>query len=795
MKLVLLAIRTILHFRLYTIVNIVGLALSLGSCILIGRYVHDQWITDRFIPELDRVCLCVMEDEMTHQKSLTGISPAFGGEIFPILQEPAIERYAVYFNLEKDQIIVNNKLCVASTIATDTNWLKIIPIPIIQATTKQLLEQPEDAAITASYAQKVFGEEDPIGKKITLSSGKIVTIKALLGNPSTRFSMPFDLIFSYNMADFNRLVIPKTIFLLHKETHPADINQRHNKFRQLFQSENRMRTLFYPLSKFYFDRQLVGANENWPKGNYAHLLILSAIALLILTVGLFNFINIYTAIVMIRTREFGLKKVFGANRKQIAIQLYFENSFMTLLALLLAWTFVEIGSTAASSFLGISVPANYYFDFGISSVFLFLLPLFTSAYPFIRYNHDSPVQTIRPVGKNKNPVLLRNIFLCLQYILTIVLIILSIFSIRQLHFMLHTEPGFKTADIIMTPYIATPLGNNMDQWNIYNNITRKIENAVQTSPLFEGVVFNEGPLHISDYNMEVRLPGQEWIETKTMSSTESYFKILGIQLKEGRLWNDSIDSHKDFNVIINETAQKILGITDSSDATLVSKRYFVFYTNMEKNRKPEYKIIGVVKDFTSGHLSKTTPPIVFFHYTNGIQAGMIAKIVPGKKQNAISFLRQLYNEISGNEFRYSFLEDEVRALYDNDKLLVQVASFFAIIAILISSMGLFSLSLFDVQQRFREISIRKVNGASTQTILQMLLERYYKLLGIAFLIAVPIAWLTATLYLRDFAHKAPMAWWIFAVALSITACISFLTLIYQTQKAARTNPADIIRSE
>lgn len=795
MKLLLLAIRTLLRFRLYTIINIVGLALSLGSCILISRYVHEQWMTDRFIPELDRVYLCTMEDEMTHRKSLNGISPAFGGDIFDILQEPAIERYAVYFNLEKDQITVNNKLCVASTLATDTNWLKIIPIPIIQTTTKQLLEHPEDAAITALYAQKIFGEEDPIGKEIYLSCGKTVIVKAILGTTATRFSMPFDLIISRQIADFDRLIMPKTLFLLHKGTQLAEANDNHLKFKQLFQGKNRTRAQFYPLNKLYFDLHLAGTNDSWPKGNYTHLLILSTIALLILVIGLFNFINIYTAIGMKRSREFGMKKVFGASRKQMAIQLYLENCFMTLLALLLAWTFVEIGGTAASSLMGISVPSDFYFNLEISVAFLLLLPVLTSIYPFIRYNYIAPVYSIRSVDKSSNPALSRSIFLCLQYILTIVLIILSMLSIRQLHFMLHAEPGFQTADIIMTPSISAPITGNMEQWNIYNNTNGKIENAVKTSPLFENLVFSTGPLYISDYNSVVWLPGQEKKEVKSMSSTENYFKMLGIQLKEGRLWNDSIDSYRDFNVIINETAQKMLGIKDISQATLLSDEFFVYYTNMEKGRKPEYKIIGVVKDFTSGHLSKNTPPIVFTHYTCGIQVGMMAKIVSGKKQEAILFLQQLYNEISGNEFRYSFLEDEIRTLYDTDKLLVQIASFFAIIAILISSMGLFSLSLFDVQQRFREISIRKVNGASTQSIIWMLLGKYYKLLGVAFLIAAPTAWLIMTFYLDDFAHKAPMAWWIFMVALSITAGISFLTLIYQTRKAAGTNPADIIRSE
>lgn len=329
MKILLLAIRTLLRFRLFTIINVVGLALSLGSCILIIKYIHDQWITDHFIPDIDRVCMAAMEDEITHRMKLSGISPSYGGDLFDLLKEPAIERFAIYYSNEKDQITINNKICVASTLATDTNWMKIIPIPICLTNTRKLLEHPEDAAITATYAKKVFGKEDPIGKDIELSCGKTVTIKAILEEPDTRFSMPFDLIFSSQITNYPQLMMPQTLFLLHKGHKVEEINRRHHKFVQIFQNQNRARVQLYPISKLYFDRQLAGTFESWPKGNHTHLQLLSGIAGLILLVGLFNFINIYTVVVIKRSREFGMKKVFGANRKQTAAQLYVENSVTT----------------------------------------------------------------------------------------------------------------------------------------------------------------------------------------------------------------------------------------------------------------------------------------------------------------------------------------------------------------------------------------------------------------------------------------------------------------------------------
>lgn len=795
MKILLLAIRTLLRFRLYTLINIVGLALSLGSCILIFRYVHDQLMTDHFIPELDRVCITVIEDEGTHQVRLAGITPANGGDEYDLLQNAAVERHAIYYTIENDQITVNNKLCKAATVAADTNYLKIIPIPIIQAATDHLLERPDEAAITASYAQLIFGQENPIGKEIALSCGKTVTIKAVLGEPQTRFSMPFDLLFSHRITNYAKILRPQTLVRLHKGNTASLLNRQYSKFKQIYSDSNRTRFQLLPLSKFYFNKSVNDVSRKWPKGNGTHLLILSAIAALLLIVGLFNFINIYTVVVMKRAREFGMKKVFGANRVQVATQLFMENLFMTAFALLLAWVFVEIGGLAADAWMGLSIPANAWFDCGISIFFLLALPLITSAYPYVQYNYASPLRSIRSIGRSGNSVVSRNIFLTIQYTLTITLVILSMFSIRQLNYMLDRDPGFRTDNIIMAPSISAPIGENMSLWDIYNNTSRQIENAIKASPLFTNYCFNRGPLGMQNYIKEVHLPGREKIKTRISGSSESYFKMLGIRLKEGRTWKDSTDSYRDFQVIINETARKQLGITDIANATLITNSYLVYYTGMEEGRKPEYKIIGVVEDFATGHLSGATPPIVFFHFTSGIQTGLMAEIVPGRTQEAIRFLQEQYDRVSGEGFRYTFLKDDIRAIYDADKQLVRIASFFAIIAILISSMGLFSLSLFDVQQRFHEISIRKVSGATTEEVLRMLLRKYYRLLGIAFLIAAPSAWLMITGYLRDFAHKASVAWWIFAVALLITVCISFITLIYQTQKAARTNPAVIIRSE
>ena len=747
MKIILLAIRTLLRFRLYTVINILGLALSLACCILIFRYVYSEMTTDHFIPEVDRVCYTVMEDEVTHQKRLYGLLPEYGYTPSP-LEDPAVEIVSTLFQSDKDQITVDNKLYNVASLAADTNYLKIVPIPILKTSRNKLLENPQDAIISEDLSRLVFGKEDPIGQQITTSMGKIVTVVAVMGKPDTRFSMPFDLLISNESANYRKYSMPHSLVKLHKGHSAASVNKEYEAFRKMSNFTNRLRICFYPLQKLYFDQQVVTYLDKRLVGNYTHVLILIAIAVLIMLVGLFNFINVYTVLIQKRAREFGMKKVFGANTRQMAVQLYTETLCTTLVALFLAWVFIETGTLLVNTFLMIRIPSHFLFDASLSVGILFLLPFITALYPFFQYNYSSPVTSLKKIGRG----------------------------------------GEST--------ISRPRGSDMSMWNKYNLIVRQLDRNLKNTPsLIKLHSYSPGPISRLGQNCWAHIPGKEWTSIGTQVSNQNSFRILGIEAIEGRLWNDSIDNDMDLSIVINESAKRELGITDIDETPVILDRLLVYSPQTKEQPAPTYQVIGVIKDMCTQHLSKGYEPMIFFYYKEGFSSGLLVSIVPDKKQEAIDFLRKIYNESCGNELPYTFLKDEVLSIYKEDKQLVSVASLFAIIAILISAMGLFSLSLFDIQQRFHEISIRKINGATTKAIWQMLFIKYSQLYGIACLVGLPLSWLAITLYMVDFAYKAHIAWWIFAIAILLTGGISFLTLIWQIRKAARTNPAEIIRSE
>ncbi|WP_289003612.1 ABC transporter permease [uncultured Parabacteroides sp.] len=794
MKIILLAIRTLLRFRLYTAINILGLAFSLACCILISRYIYGEMTTDHFIPDVDRVCYTVMEDEVSHQKRLFGLLPEYGYEPNP-LDDPAVEIASTLFQLSADQITVGNKLYNVSSLATDTNYLKIVPVPIIKSTGKKLLSNPKDAAISENLAQLLFGEEDPLGRQITTSMGEIVTVSAILGQPDTRFSMPFDLLISNESADYRKHIASQSLLRLHKGNSVASVNKKYGLFHKIGNYHNRVRINLYSLQELYFDRQIVTHHNLRLTGNYTHILILTTIDVLIMLIGLFNFINVYTVLIQKRAREFGMKKAFGANSRQVAVQLYAENMCMTCIALFLAWVLIEIGTMMANTYLTIHIPSHVLFDTGLSVGILFVLPLITAIYPFFQYNYASPITSLKMIGRCGESTVSRKIFLCLQYIITLALTVVSIYAIRQLNFMLNTDPGYKTNNIIKISSPGNPIGSDMSMWNKYNQIAHQLDREMDNNPsLIKLHCYSPGPISRVGQTIWAHIAGKDWQNIGTKVSNENFFRILGIEAIEGRLWNNS-DDDMDLSIVINESAKKQLGITDINTTPVILDHLLVYSPQTKEQPAPRYKVIGVIKDICTQHLSKGYEPIIYFLYNKGFSQGMLVSLVPEKKQEAIDFLQKIYSEACGNGLSYTFLKDEVQAIYKEDKQLVGIASFFAVIAILISSMGLFSLSLFDIQQRFHEISIRKINGATAGAIWQILLVKYGRLYGIACLISLPLSWLAITLYMVDFVYKVSIAWWIFAAAILLTGGISFLTLVWQIQKAARTNPIDIIRSE
>ena len=803
MKILLLAIRTLFRFKSYTLINILGLALSLACVITISRYIFREMTVDNYTSKADRICLTIWEGENRTDRAVIGVWDPTDDKSYPdILKDPAVEAVSAFIGFNDHYITVGGKNYAAETIVADTNFLKIIDHPIIAGNTKAF-DAATGILITEAYARKVFGEKNPVGQTVTYITGHQLTVSGVIGKLKGKSSLHYDILVPMHLQGFWDGAFNANLVLVYPHTDIKQFNQRHSRYTPDPRRGGNERWQLAVMKELYFTPGIISYQNLLLTGDKTHIRTLSVAAMLLLIIGVFNFINIYTVVLLRRNKELGMKKVFGSNTSMLLSQLYIENLFMTAIALLGSWFFIELSRGAVEVWLNIPPSNNVAFDWLLSLSLLAGLPFVTIIYPFFRYHYANPSATMHTVSAEKGKMrITRPLFLTLQYCITFCLIVVSLFFIKQLNAMLHNDQGYRTQDIIQAHFKEnrTKEPTSMEEFKEMNRIARMNEEQIRQqmdgSPLFSSWTY-AAPPYAYHYNEEgsfrLKVPeGGEFKPVVFVPIAPEFMTLFEFRLTEGTFWDKDADNDNAHKLILNRKAMETFGFHTINNAWLLPESAF----NIGGDGAP-CQVIGVVEDFHFGHLSKPIQPTVFAYSTfiNTDLYPLLAAVIPGRRQDAIAFLEKLHNETVGGTFNYTFAEQEIKDLYKEDKDVAAIYSVFALIAILISSMGLFSLSLFDIQQRYKEIAIRKINGATTPAIMKLLLRKYYLLLLISFIIAAPLSWLAIYHYLKDFSYQTAISWWLFVIAAIVTGGIALITIIWQIRKAARTNPAEAIKSE
>ena len=789
MKILLLAIRSLFRFRSYTLVHILGLALSLACVIIISRYIYSEATTDHF--------------NKKHEQLYLSLRHRGNGELPPILcttdnvlmkknyinplDIPEIEKRTSFVSLSDVEISVDEKKFNAHVLATDTLFLQLLDYPVLEGDRTRLLADPKEAVITDKFAQKLFGKENPVGRNIEYN-GNILTVRGVTGKTKTQSSLDFDLLIS---KELQWRWPPVNYYSIARAFPGASTARINEKLKANYNADDNNSFLFQviPLDKLYMDKTVDKGQNTFRQGNTDSLKILSFVAVLLLLIGVFNFIHISSVVIIKRNRELGMKKVFGARPAQLFVQLYAENMVLTAISLFLSWMIIEITNPLQINLFGISPVVGSSFNAILSLGLLVGLPLVITLYPFFNYSFRQTIRSLQGTVPEKSKMGTRSVFLIIQYGITCCLIISSLFFIKQLHFMLNADLGYRTKDIIKVWFMrpSSQMSYGLEDQKRSDEISFKVQNAIKASPLFQSFSYGLSPYEMpadQSNKQNMRIPGGEWQEVLHVKVYNSFFDVYEIPVSKDRL------PENEHEILMNETAGKLFRKGGQSPAELEMESYDGINSYLIKGFIPEFQVV---------HLSQRNQPVVIT--TKDVKdelfwpGKLMASIVPGQRQEAIRFLKELHARTVGGEFEYTFVEDEISAMYEKDRLATRIYSVFAVISILISSMGLFSLSLFDIQQRYKEIVIRKINGATTGVIIKLLLRKYYRLLGLSFIIATPVSWLVITRYMEHFANKAPLSWWLFAVAFLLTGGISLFTLIWQIRKAAGTNPAIAIKTE
>lgn len=789
MKIIQLAIKTLCRFKMYTVINIIGLSLSMACVIIIFRYVEQELTIDSYSPNKDRIAFQIQENEDT-----PGVRPVIGTNF----SDPDIECSSTMLWYNKDMISLGQERFDVATLVVDSNFMKVMEFPVCYGNASSLSESPQNVIITQSLANKLFANKNPIGEKITYSTGDPLTITGVINMQGRKSSMHFDILVSVALQEDWVASFPANVVLIRRGADVTTINKRHTVNEIDPQTGKEVRYQLMPIKKSYFDSSVVSYNNMLLHGNYKQLQKLLIVAILVLLIGTFNFMSLYTVILLKRGKEFGLKKIFGSTPGSLFIQLYVENLFLIAIALCFSWFLIEVSMGLIETEFGMTQQKDVLFDCILSVLFLFLLPGIAILIPFLRYGYVTPARSLQSMYTGRKLTVVRYLYLSIQYVITFTLVVLSLFFAKQLCEMLHTDTGYTTNNIIKAEFEIYDRKTPTTKEEFRASLSRReasytqIEQQMNASPLFVAWGYNNLPyqyqIENSDYKFK-KPADNDYQPVALIPSTESTQKLYGFKLLEGRLWNDSIDHEGDAKLILNRKAMKLFGFKNLSEAALQSETPIW----PVRDNSP-YQIVGVIEDFYCEHLSKPVGPIAYMYCkTYSDQVPIVAAIVPGKQKEAIAFLKKLHDETMDGTFNYAFVKDEIKNLYRDDRQITIIYSAFALMGILISSLGLFGLSLFDIQQRYHEIALRKVNGAMVKNILPLLLRQYFLMLGISFVIAIPLSYWGIDVYLKDFAYRTNISWWLFALAAMIVSLISLLTLIYQVKKAAGINPATILK--
>ena len=788
MKTLKYAWRFLMRSKSYTIINLLGLAFSLACSIILMRYIHRELTVDTHCIDREHVYAICTNTE--GNRGLSGLKQYNYDTIS--IDNRFVEAMTTYIPLEKDYVISGTNRIPARCLVTDSVFFQLFHYPIVQG--KLSLTTPQSALLTEKYARKIFGNENPIGKVLRYSNGKDITVEGIVGEPECKTTINFDIILSSKLSQhWERMNTELYRFL--PGTDINAINKTGSVPRYINDPKYDTRTHTFSLisvKDIYWDGSLTDREPAmFLSGNHSHLIILSGVCLLLLLTGILNFINLYLVALLRRGKEYGLKKVFGVCGKTLFANIWIENTLLVLSALLVSWVIIEIMSAPTEYLFDIHFSYTA-FDGWLSASILLLLPVITSIYPYIKYNYTSPILSIRSIGVQSHSKHFRMFFLGAQYIITFLLVVLSLYFNRQLGMLLNTEPGFRTKNIMNVNLVYE--SKDFSSYT-YESMQQRRQRVMQLDNELNACPFIE--LYEPSYeNILTPTFGTNYLNNKGEKvflnihyATPAFFKLYDIKVIEGEIPDINKEDRRTV-FVVNKAALKALGYTSINGAGVIEENQK--RANANASLQP---IVAVVEDYFEGHLTSGIKPTI---YPVGARfSGDLYQIAytPGKKKEVIDFLRNLEYKVYGSEdFEYTFLEDDIKAMYTQDRQTATIYSIFAGMAIIISSLGLLGISLFDIRQRYREIAIRKVNGASAKDLYRLLFRKYITVLIIAFIIAIPLAYYLINTYTQDFAVRAPVSIDIFIISLLLVIIISLGTLAYQIQKAAYINPTQIMKT-
>jgi putative ABC transport system permease protein len=803
-----IALRNLIRHKVFSFINIFGLALGMACTILIFMWISDELSYDTFLDNSHNIYRINTEINFggTDQDM-----PLTSDMMGPIVKQdyPQIKEYTRIYTFSSNKLVRNGNIYFNEdkTAYADSTFFKVFNFPAIAGNTMSALDEPNTVVINESTAKKYFGNTNVIGRTIETNDNNktVFNITAVIRDMPQNSHFNFDFIFSIKNLDytFGKFMSSNfyTYLLLKNGT---DYKEFEKNFRQYVikyewpyamkllngeslsdfeKSGNILKHTLTPLTKIHLysnSRFEMGVN-----GSIQYIYIFTSIALFILLFACINFMNLTTAGSAKRAREVGIRKVLGTDRKNLIVQFLTESVIVSYFAIILSIVLVYLLLPVFNSISGKSL----LFSSLLSPIVLLVLIIapavvgvLAGSYPAFFLSAFKPVTVLKGrLLSGKKGGILRGSLVVFQLTASIILIIGTIVIYRQLNYVQNKNLGYNKDQVLIIDG-TTELKNNITAFK--NEMMRIPGVKMGTVSGFLPVPSERnGFVFFKDAAMDLSggINAQRWVVDY------DYINFMGMKITKGRNFSDAFGSDTTA-VIINEAAARQLG-----SANIIGEN---IYTLDGKDLKTHvsYKIIGVVNDF---HFESLRQPIGALFLLLGKSSGASAFRIDAAKTNTI--LKQAesnWNKMApGFPFDYRFMDESFYKVYGAEQKTGLNVLAFSILAILIACLGLFGLSIFMAQQKTKEIGIRKTLGASVFSVILLISKEFLNCLVIANLIAWPVAWYFMNKWLREFAYRIELTWWIFAFAGGITLLIALASVGYQALKAANANPVESLRYE
>lgn len=803
------AFRSLYKNKGFTAINILGLALGLATCLLIVFYVVDELSYDRYNTKADRIYrvnedLKLGENKVQYAVAMPPLAKTLKAE-YPYVEDATRIKRAGTTHVKKGSInIVENNVAFA-----DASIFNVFTLPMISGDPKTALLDPSTVVITESIAKKYFNTTNVVGKFILFNDHENFKVTGVIKDIPKQSHFNFDFLVSLESypdsrsnewlrSDYNTYVLLKNA--KDHEKLAASFPALLQKFSgSQMQSELGMSVAQFEKGGSYFRMNLTAltdihlksnlSGELGPNSTTQYVYIFSAIALFILLIACVNFMNLSTARSSNRSREVGVRKVLGSSRKYLIFQFLAESILVTLvatvIAIIAAATLLPFFNQLSGKEITLTVDSLKWLVPSLLAVVLVVGSL-AGSYPAFFLSAFQPIDVLKgKLSAGFKGGGLRSFLVVFQFFVSILLIIGTLVIRNQLNFIQTKNLGYNRNQVL----IVKNSGELNQQAKVFKQELANLPGVKNTT--MTGFLPTNGWRNTRIYYKDATYDQKKSLFPQSWEIDADYIPTMDMKMAAGRNFSKEMQSDSSA-IIINEAAAKFLGFADP-----VNKTVYQSLGGDRKDGAPNVKgchIVGVVKDFHFNSLREKIEPMVL---TYGQNPGALAiRVSPSNISNLMAQIKGKWNQLSPNvQIDYSFMDQDFDASYRSEQRIGQIFVIFTSLAIIIACLGLFGLAAYAAEQRTKEIGIRKVLGADVSVIVAMLSKDFIKLVCIAIVIATPFAWYVMNKWLQDFAYRTTIQWWVIASAGAGALVIAFITISFQSIKAALANPVKSLRSE